>query len=116
MPRPPRCRLVRRTPLANRFGPYDRQPAGEVRLPLEGLEALRLVELKGFDQQAAAESMGVSRQTLGRILAAARQAVAQALVEGLVLVVEGGAYQIAPGPAPGQGRGRRRQRRRLRHP
>lgn len=105
MPRPRRCRRIYADPPARRFGPYDRPPAGQVVLPLEGLEALRLAEVEGLDQEAAAELMGVSRQTFGRVLAAARAEVARALSGGLELVVSGGDYELVPG-GPGRGRGR----------
>lgn len=109
MPRPPRCRRVRQQPSARRFGPYGQPPAGEVILPLEGLEALRLSEVEGLDQEAAAQMMGVSRQTYGRVLAAARRAVAIALSGGLALVIQGGAYELV---GPGRGRLRRGRGRR----
>jgi hypothetical protein len=54
---------------------------------LDELEALRLSDLEGLYQETAAERMGVSRATLGRILARARAAVADALVNGKALVV-----------------------------
>ena len=57
-------------------------------LPLDGLEALRLTDLVGLEQAEAAQHMGVSRQTFGRILAAARRTVSQALVGGLALRIE----------------------------
>jgi len=108
MPRPPRCKWVRHEPRVRLFGPKDTPPGGVIDLPVEGVEALRLIELEGLDQEEAARSMGVSRQTLGRVLARARGILARALVEGLDLVVEGGAYRVV-GPGPGRGRGRRRR-------
>jgi predicted DNA-binding protein (UPF0251 family) len=84
-----------------------------VTLGLDGLEALRLADLEGLYQEAAAEHMGVSRPTLARILARARATVAEALVEGKVLligeapVVEGGSEPI---PCPIHWGGRRRGR------
>ncbi|MBU4565727.1 MAG: DUF134 domain-containing protein [Desulfarculus sp.] len=105
MPRPRRCRRIYAEPPARRFGPYDRPPAGEVVLPVEGLEALRLAEVEGLDQEEAAALMGVSRQTFGRVLAAARTAVARALNGGMELVVAGGDYELVP-PGPGRGMGR----------
>jgi uncharacterized protein len=102
MPRPPRCRRIRQEPSARSFGPLDRRPAGEITLPLEGFEALRLSEVEGLEQEAAAQLMGVSRQTYGRVLAAARKTVAVALTGGLALIMEGGAYELV-----GPGRGRR---------
>jgi predicted DNA-binding protein (UPF0251 family) len=58
-----------------------------VTLGLDELEALRLSDLEGLYQEAAAERMGVSRATLGRVLARARAAVADALINGKALVV-----------------------------
>jgi uncharacterized protein len=49
------------------------------------LEALRLVDMNGMQQLAAAHELGVSRQTLGSIVSRARQKVAQALVTGQAL-------------------------------
>ena len=72
------------------FGPVGAAPE-ELRrlaLPLDGLEALRLTDLVGLEQTEAAQHMGVSRQTFGRILAAARRTVSQALIGGLALRIE----------------------------
>ena len=72
-------------------------------LPVEGLEAIRLSDFQGLDQETAAAMMNVSRQTFGRILADARAVVADALVMGKVLKIEGGHFEMPP---------RRRKRRR----
>jgi predicted DNA-binding protein (UPF0251 family) len=72
-----------------------------VTLALDELEAIRLADLEGLYQDAAAERMGVSRQTFARILARARAAVAEALVEGKMLVVASGPVVEVP-PAPPQ--------------
>jgi predicted DNA-binding protein (UPF0251 family) len=70
-------------------------------LRLDELEALRLADLEGLYQEAAAERMGVSRPTFARILARARRAVARALVEERVLVVGEGPVVAGPqGPLP----------------
>jgi predicted DNA-binding protein (UPF0251 family) len=61
-----------------------------VRIGQDGLEAMRLADVVGLYQDAAAERMGVSRQTFARILARARNAVALALVERRLLLVDGG--------------------------
>ena len=66
----------------------------EVVLPLEGLEALRLSDLEGNDHDRASEKMNVSRQTFGRILSAARKILADAVVNGRALRIEGGNYVI----------------------
>lgn len=82
-----------------------------VTLGRDELEALRLADLEGLYQETAAERMGVSRATFGRILTRARAAVAEALVGGKVLVI--GEAPVAPGsgepfPCPVHDGGRRR--------
>jgi predicted DNA-binding protein (UPF0251 family) len=62
----------------------------EVTLTLDELEALRLADLEGLYQEAAAERMNVSRATFGRIVESARRKVAEALVRGRALRIEGG--------------------------
>jgi len=71
-------------------------------LPVEGLEAIRLSDFQGLDQETAAAKMNISRQTFGRVLAEARAIVADALVMGKVLKIEGGHFDMPP-------RGRRRR-------
>jgi len=85
-------RRVASAPFARDFKPcgVPRFALREVYLPIEGLEAMRLTDLDGLDQAEAAARMGVSRQTLGRILAGARKTVTRALVEGLALRIETG--------------------------
>jgi predicted DNA-binding protein (UPF0251 family)/predicted Fe-Mo cluster-binding NifX family protein len=62
----------------------------EVSLGLDEAEALRLADLEGLYQEAAARSMGVSRQTFGRIIESARRKVADAVLNGKALRIEGG--------------------------
>jgi len=100
MPRPPKCRLVETPPQVTYFKPrgVPLSELEEVRLTLEGFEALRLAEIEGLDQDQAAARMGVSRQTFGRVLSAARQALARAVVEGKALRIEGGHYRLQAEP------------------
>jgi predicted DNA-binding protein (UPF0251 family) len=72
-------------------------------LSVEELEAIRLSDFESLDQEASANMMEVSRQTYGRILAGARSIVAEALITGKALKVEGGNYEF---------RGMHRRRRR----
>ena len=60
----------------------------------EQVEALRLCDLEGFDQDKAAEQMMISRGTLQRILYGARRQMADALVHGKGIRIEGGHYQL----------------------
>lgn len=97
MPRHRQHRRVASAPTATFFKPQGvpLREADAVVLPVEGLEALRLADLEGLCAEAAAEAMGVSRHTFGRVLAEARRAAATALVGGLALRIEGGSYRLA---------------------
>jgi predicted DNA-binding protein (UPF0251 family) len=97
MPRPVKPRFVSEVPIADAYVPRGTPAAGEVSLSLEGMEALRLSDFEGLAQDRAAERMGVSRQTYGRILAAARHTVAHALVTGKKLRIRGGCYALRNG-------------------
>jgi predicted DNA-binding protein (UPF0251 family) len=67
-----------------------------VEMTLDELESLRLADLEGLYQEDAAARMGVSRPTLGRILESARRKVAEALVLGRALRIEGGPVVARP--------------------
>ena len=66
----------------------------EVRLTVDEFEALRLADLEGRYHEQGGEEMDVSRQTFGRILESARRKVAEALVEGKALRIEGGNFEM----------------------
>lgn len=92
MPRPQNDRRVLCAPRAQFFKPAGIPARGldEVALTLDEFEAIRLADHEGLYQEAAARRMGVSRQTFGRIVEAARSKVADALVNGKALKFEGG--------------------------
>lgn len=58
-------------------------------LRVDELEALRLCDLEGFDQEAAGERMGVSRGTVQRLLKTARSTVVRAITENAALIIGG---------------------------
>ena len=58
-----------------------------VSLEVDELEALRLCDLEGFDQNGAGERMGISRGTVQRLLKSGRKSVVGALVQGSALVI-----------------------------
>lgn len=62
----------------------------EVVLALDELEALRLADLLGHYQEQAAAQMKISRPTFSRVVESARKKVADALINGKALRVEGG--------------------------
>ena len=97
MTRPRKCRRIAGTPRVTYFKPQGipLRDLDEVNLPFEGHEALRLADVEGMNQEEAAQYMGVSRHTFGRVLAGARKVVAEAVVKGLALRVQGGDYMVA---------------------
>ncbi len=115
MPRPTVPRRIPRDLAAEVFKPQGVALADleTVELTLDGLESLRLADLEGLYQEEAARRMGISRATFARIVAEARRAVAEALLEGKALVVGGGSVVRRGGrggPCPVHGHGRRRGR------
>lgn len=59
----------------------------EISLEPDEFEAIRLRDLEGLYQEAAAKRMGISRQTFGRILESAHKKVAEALVNGKAIKI-----------------------------
>lgn len=109
MPRPKKPRCVSGYPAIAAFVPQGVPLTGEVRLSVEELEAIRLSDFEGLDQETAARLMEVSRHTYGRILNKARSIVGEALVTGKSLTVGGGVFEMR-GPGRyrrGRGYGRR---------
>ena len=96
MPRPCKCRNVCGLPGASYFKPIGipLRQLEECGLSVEGFESLRLADWVGLSMDEAAQRMGVSRHTFGRILRKARRAVAEALVFGRALRIEGGTYSL----------------------
>jgi uncharacterized protein len=106
MPRPFCKRFVGWQPGVSLFKPAG-IPAGELEivvLSLDEVEALRLADLNGEYQEAAAERMKISRATFARIVESARRKVADALVHGKALQIqtEPGAQPPTPATAPGE--------------
>lgn len=66
----------------------------EIAMTLDEFEALRLADLDGLHQEPAARQMNVSRPTFSRVLDAARRKLADALVHGKALRIEGGPVQL----------------------
>ncbi|MBN2518626.1 MAG: DUF134 domain-containing protein [Candidatus Altiarchaeota archaeon] len=75
-------------------------------LTMEEAEAIKLIDLEGLEQEEAAERMGVSRKTFWRELQSARKKIAEALVNGKAIRIEGGTYEmVGRGRMGGYGNG-----------
>ena len=96
MPRPRIRRRVRFEPGVTFF-----KPAGirlteleESVLTVDELEAVRLKDFEGLGQEECAKKMSISQPTFHRLITAARKKLADAVVNGKSIKIEGGNYKI----------------------
>lgn len=96
MARPIKWRKVECMPAMSYFVPLEKELPGipENVLKLEELEAIRLKDLEGLEQGKCAERMEVSRPTFQRILLSAREKVADSLINGKMIHIEGGNFTL----------------------
>jgi uncharacterized protein len=96
MPRPKCCRQIGEMPDKTCFRPEGggAPSGGEVLLSLDEYEAIRLADLEGLYQEQAAARMNVSRQTFGRIITAAHGKLADVIVHGRSLRIQGGSVTV----------------------
>lgn len=98
MARPVKLRKVCCLPENRRFGPLGVQAGKRERIIMEvdEYEVIRLIDLEGFCQNECAEQMGVSRPTVQRIYTEARRKMAESLINGKMIFIEGGDYKLCP--------------------
>jgi len=84
--RPKKKRSIAQKPQICQFSPRGRPGRpDEVELTIDQYEAIRLADYKGLEQAEACKSMGISRQTFGRILAGARKKLSDGLINGKII-------------------------------
>jgi len=96
MPRPPCCRRIAGRPKATLFIPNG-VPACELEvviMTLDEFEAIRLADLGELYQEQAALFMGVSRPTFSRIIDSAHRKMADSIVHGKAIRIEGGSVHL----------------------
>ena len=94
--RPVKYRHVHHDPRVGQFSP--RGKAGrpdQVDLTVDQFEAIYLADFMGLSQKAAAESMRVSQQTFSRVLKKAHKAIAEGIVKGKIIKIQGGVYVVS---------------------
>jgi len=96
MPRPRLLRNVYLTPGVTYF-----KPAGvrmidleEVVLTVDEFEAIRLKDAEGMNEVDAAKKMKISQPTFNRMINQARKKLAEALVNGKAIKIEGGNFRF----------------------
>ena len=101
MARPTKCRRICRRPGWARFAPDGECPEGEIVLTLDEYEAIRLIDLEGRTHAECAQQMGISRTTVTEIYESARHKIAEAIVGGMTLTIDGGHVKLCDGTALG---------------
>lgn len=99
MPRPRKWRKVCGLPESDRFGPLNTPINQEhfVSMTVEEYETIRLIDLEGFTQEECSKQMNIARTTVQGIYNDARKKLAESLVNGKVLRIEGGDYKLCDG-------------------
>ncbi|MFH5834958.1 DUF134 domain-containing protein [Proteiniclasticum sp. C24MP] len=97
MPRPVKWRKVCCMPEYNRFGPKGvRNPDADIiEMTVDEYETIRLMDQEGMTQEECASAMGVARTTVQSIYVSARRKIAQVLVFGLDLHIQGGEIRLS---------------------
>jgi len=93
MPRPKKWRRVCCLPENNRFGPMGGAEQTQI-LTVDEYETIRLIDLLEMKQEECAEQMDVARTTVQGIYDSARKKIADAIVNGKNLIIEGGEYTL----------------------
>lgn len=113
MSRPVKWKKVCCLPETDLFGPLNAKNTedGIITMSVEEYETIRLIDLEGLLQEECAESMHVARTTVQKIYNDARKKLADALVNGNVLKIEGGNYKLCEEGQENYGCSRCRKRR-----
>ena len=96
--RPRKARTVAALPKVSLFKPAG-VPARLLErrvLSVDEYEAVRLVDGEGLSQEEAAAIIGVSRQTLGRVVESGRRTLIGAIADGQAILIEGGTFDVDP--------------------
>ena len=98
MPRPRKCRQVCRLPRHDAFVPVGCARSAEaVVITVDEYETIRLIDKEGFSQEECSRYMGVARTTIQQIYNNASRKIAEAIVDGRKLRIEGGDYRLCDG-------------------
>ncbi|MDU2064571.1 MAG: DUF134 domain-containing protein [Sporomusaceae bacterium] len=99
MARPRKWRNVCCLPKNSKFGPLD-QPSccgHTIAMTVDEYETIRLIDLENLTQQECAGRMNIARTTVQSMYNEARRKIAESLVNGKILMIDGGEYQLCNG-------------------
>ena len=103
MSRPCKKRRVCSKPDYCRFAPQgvSKTKKPVVNMTVDEYETIRLIDYEKLNQEECAKRMGVARTTVQAIYCNARTKLAQYLIEGRFLYVDGGEYDLCEGKMAG---------------
>lgn len=97
MSRPRKCRKVCSMPVVNMFAPSScesKQSREAIVMTVDEYETIRLIDREGLSQIECSRYMDVARTTVQQVYNNARKKIADALVLGMPLEINGGDYII----------------------
>lgn len=96
MSRPRKVRKITCPPKMKGFKPFGlfHLESEKVQLSFEEYESIKLINYEMLSQEEAAERMEVSRPTLTRIYNKALKIIAIAMIEGKIIEIEGGNFEL----------------------
>lgn len=97
MPRPTKCRRVCRFPETREFSTLGERVGEPVILTVDEYEVIRLIDKEELNQEECGTQLGVGRTTAQKIYETARRKLADALVLGRSLKIEGGDFYLCNG-------------------
>lgn len=121
MSRPVKLRKVCSLPDNKKYGPIDLTVDEEnyINMTIDEYETIRLIDLEDFTQEECAKQMNIARTTVQGIYKVARRKMAESLVDGKLLIIDGGEIRICNnlgnecGPGCQKERQRQRNKQRL---
>lgn len=96
MVRPRLCRRIGFNPHATYFKPrgIPLRELDEVIISFDEFEAVRLKDLENSEEIAASKKMRISQPTFNRLVREARRKIAEAIVKGKAIKIEGGNFKF----------------------
>ena len=101
MARPQRCRKICAEPMFDRFIPEGQENIDNIILTVDEYEVIRLVDHESCTHEEYAKHMDIARSTVTEIYVSARKKIADSLINGKRLLIQGGHYRLCDGSSLG---------------